>query len=155
MPPPLIANWLGAVAPVAQWWPARKMSSTSTMTPSASAAVRWCLMRILERLLAVDAEQHDHEQEQHDDRAGVDDHLHRREQVRLLLDEEDRHAHQRDDEQQRRVHRVARQHHAQRAGERQRGEDEEDHRGHASVTAGCRGPVLDVDGRPARPASAR
>ena len=75
--------------------------------------------RVVQRVGAVDAEQHDHEQEQHDDRAGVDDDLHRREQVRrrcwrkntatlTSVTTSD----------QRRVHRVAREHDAERAGER-------------------------------------
>ena len=46
--------------------------------------------RVVERLLAVDAEQHDHEQEEHDDRAGVDDDLHRGEELRVLEQEEHR-----------------------------------------------------------------
>ena len=71
--------------------------------------------RVAERFLAVDAEQHDHEQEQHDDRAGVHDDLHDREQLRLLLDEEDGDAHERHDEEQRGVHRIAREHDAERA----------------------------------------
>ena len=88
--------------------------------------------RIAERLLAVDAEQHDHEQEQHDDRAGVHDDLHRGEQVSLLLDEEDRHAHQRRNERERGVHGIAGEYHSERAAERHRREDEEDHGGHDS-----------------------
>ena len=46
---------------------------------------------------AVDAEQHDDEQEQHDDRAGVDDHLHRGEEVGVLGDEQHGDAEQRQD----------------------------------------------------------
>ena len=38
--------------------------------------------------VAVDAEQHDHEQEQHDDGAGVDDDLHGGQEVGLLGDEQ-------------------------------------------------------------------
>ena len=55
----------------------------------------------------VDAEQHDHEQEQHDDRAGVDDHLHGGEEVGLEGDEVDGDAEQREHERERGVHRVA------------------------------------------------
>ena len=52
------------------------------------------LDREVDRL--VDAEQHDHEQEQHDDRAGVHDHLHRGEEVGLHRDELDGDAEQRE-----------------------------------------------------------
>src|SRR3954447_13716746 len=41
VPPPLSANWSGAMAPVAQLWPPRKISSASTMMPTAIAAMRW------------------------------------------------------------------------------------------------------------------
>ena len=45
-------------------------------------AVRWPFNgSIAEVFGAIDAEQHDHEQEQHDDRTGVDDHLHCREEL--------------------------------------------------------------------------
>ena len=49
----------------------------STSTPSTIATGRWNGLRLVERLVLVDAEQHDHEQEQHDDRARVDDDLDR------------------------------------------------------------------------------
>ena len=54
----------------------------------------------------VDAEQHDHEQEQHDDRAGVDDHLHGGEEVGLHRHEVHGDPEQRQHEAQRGVHRV-------------------------------------------------
>ena len=56
----------------------------------------------------VDAEQHQHEQEQHDDGAGVDDHLHGGQEVGLLGHEQHGDAEQRGHERQGRVHRVAR-----------------------------------------------
>ena len=55
----------------------------------------------------VDAEEHQHEEEQDDDGAGVDDHLHRGQEVGLLGDEEDRDPEQRADERERGVHGVA------------------------------------------------
>ena len=66
----------------------------------------------------------------HDDRARVDDHLDRGEQLRVLEQEQHRHAHEREDEPQRGVHRVARQHDSQRAGQRERREGEEEEDGH-------------------------
>ena len=48
--------------------------------------------RLGQRLAPVDAEQHDHEDEEHDDRAGVDDHLHGRDELRVLEQEEHRDA---------------------------------------------------------------
>ena len=47
-----------------------------------------------ELLGLVHAEQHDHEQEQHDDGAGVDDHLHGGQEVGLLRHEEHGHPEQ-------------------------------------------------------------
>ena len=52
----------------------------------------------------VDAEQHDHEEEEHDDGAGVDDDLHGGEEVGLLGDEQHGDAEQRHHQRQRRVH---------------------------------------------------
>ena len=43
------------------------------------------MMRLL---AAIDAEEHDHEQEEDDDRTGVDDHLYRREELCIFLDEQ-------------------------------------------------------------------
>ena len=57
-------------------------------------------------LSAIDAEEHDHEQEEHDDGAGVDDDLHRGEEVGRLRDEGDGDADQRHDQAQRGVHGV-------------------------------------------------
>ena len=68
-----------------------------------------------EVVLAVDAEQHDHEQDQHDDGARVDDDLHGGEELGVLVEEQHGDAEQRRDQAQRRVHRVAREHDAERA----------------------------------------
>ena len=68
----------------------------------------------------VDAEQHDDEQEQHDDGAGVDDHLHGGEEVGLLGDEQHGDAEQREHERQRGVHRVAAEHHTEGARDARR-----------------------------------
>ncbi len=68
-------------------------------------------------LLAVDAQEHDHEQEQHDDGAGVHDDLDGRQEVGLLLDEEHGHAEQRHHEHQGGVDGVAGHHDADGAGE--------------------------------------
>ena len=77
-------------------------------------------------LLAVDAEQHDHEQDQHDDGAGVDDDLHGGEELGVLLEEQHRHAEQRRHQAERRVDRVARDHDPDRAGQHDdRGHDED------------------------------
>jgi len=79
----------------------------------------------LEVVELVDAEQHDHEEEQHDDRAGVDDDLHRGEEVGVFRHEEHGDAEQRHDQAERGVHRAARDHHADGAAEHDdRGEHE-------------------------------
>ena len=63
-------------------WPTRGRRGTDLgqqrSTPSAIARAAGPASDRRSDSLLVDAEQHDHEQEQHDDRAGVDDHLHRR-----------------------------------------------------------------------------
>ena len=88
----------------------------STTRPTASG--RWARQGLLGQvLLAVDAEEHDHEEEQHHDGAGVDDDLHGGQEVGLLLDEEHGHPEQRHDQHQRGVHGVAGDHHADGAGE--------------------------------------
>ena len=81
----------------------------------------------LEVLGPVDAEQHDHEQEQHDDRPGVDDHLHGGEEVRLHGDEVHGDAEQREHEAERGVHRAAAHDDADRPGEhhQRRGDEDE------------------------------
>ena len=97
----MLASW-PATAPSAASWPATARpaltDSGGVSRVDTMAAISRPTMptpidrgeRALDRerldaqvLGAVDAEQHDHEQEQHDDRAGVDDHLHGGEEVRL------------------------------------------------------------------------
>ena len=68
-------------------------------------------------LLPVDPEEHDHEQEQHHDGAGVDDHLHGGQERGMLEDEEHGHAEQGHDQHQGGVDRVARHHHPDGAGQ--------------------------------------
>ncbi len=62
---------------------------------------------MLRSVARVDAEQHDDEQEQHHDRAGVDDHLHDGHEVGPEGDELHGDAEQRQDQAERGVHRVA------------------------------------------------
>jgi hypothetical protein len=57
-------------------------------------------------LLLVHSEEHDHEEEEHDDGPGVDDHLHGGQEVGPLFDEEDGDPEQRHHEHQRGVHRI-------------------------------------------------
>ncbi len=81
--------------------------------------------RLDDRVGRVAPDQHQDEQEQDHDRAGVDDDLHEAEE-RALLDQVERaEAHHRRDQRERRVHGVAQQHHADRAGQRDRAEDPE------------------------------
>ena len=71
-------------------------ATPSRPTPATAASGRWPPSgSIAEVLGLVDAEQHDHEQEQHDDGAGVDDHLHGGEEVGVLGDEQHGDAEQR------------------------------------------------------------
>ncbi len=69
-------------------------------------------------LAPVDAEQHDDEQEQDDDRAGVHDHLHRGEELGVLLHEEHGDAEQGHHQHEGGVDRVAREHDPERADRR-------------------------------------
>ena len=86
--------------------------------------------RLAQRLLAVDAEQHDHEEEEDHDRARVDDHLHGGDELRALEDEQHRDREERQHEAERGVHRVAAQDHAEAPGERETRRDEEEERLH-------------------------
>ena len=81
-------------------------------------------MGIVRRLLLVDAEQRDHEEEQHDDRARVHDDLDRGDERRVLLEVQDGDADQREQQEQRRVHRVAARDDAERADDHGGGTDE-------------------------------
>ena len=60
----------------------------------------------LQVLGLVDAEQHDDEQEQHHDRAGVDDDLHGRQEVGVLGDEQHGDTEQREDQAERGMNRM-------------------------------------------------
>ena len=86
----------------------RRSTRPTRPTPTIAASGRWIGNGSIAQVLGlVDTEQHDHEQEQHDDRAGVDDHLHGGEEVRLLRDEQHGDAEQGEHEAERGVHRVA------------------------------------------------
>jgi hypothetical protein len=91
---------------------------------------------VVEGFVLVDAEQRDDEQEQHDDRARVDDDLDDGDELRVLLEEEHGHRDQRQQQEQRVVHRVAREHHTEGADERERGTDHEDDRVHQCESSG-------------------
>ena len=81
--------------------------------------------RLHHRVGGVAADQHQHEQEQDHDRAGVDDDLHDAQERRLLDEVEDAQAEHRHHQEQRRVDGVAGEHHAERPGQRDRAEDPE------------------------------
>src|SRR5689334_16847242 len=51
-----------------------------------------------------DVDQHDHEEEQHHDAAGIDEHLHRADELCALHDEEHGHAEEREQKEERRMH---------------------------------------------------
>ena len=78
MPPRLTVSSKFAGAFVANPIPARiaTMSSIAIPVPSTIAITPLAPQPLDQGLLAVDAEQHDHEQEQHHDRARVHDDLH-------------------------------------------------------------------------------
>ena len=103
--------------------------------PMIAASGRWIGIGSVAQVLGlVDAEQHDHEQEQHDDGAGVDDDLHGGEEVGLHRDEVHGDAEQRQHEAERGVHRVRVQHDPERPAEhhprRDHEHDEVDHDEH-------------------------
>ena len=77
-------------------------------------------------LRPADAEQHDHEHDQHDDRPGVDDHLHDGEEVRLHRHEVHRDAEQRQHEAERRVDSLVEHDDADRSGDHHHCRDDED-----------------------------
>ena len=78
-----------------------------------------------QRIGRVDADQHEHEEEQHHDRAGVDDDLHEGEERRALHGVHDRQREHHDREQQRAVHGLPHEDHAERGGDREDREDPE------------------------------
>ena len=113
-------------------WPLRSARSSPTATssakpiPSSVAATRWPRSVSTSESRRVPPDQHQHEQEQDHDRAGVDDDLHQAEERRLLDEVERRRGTPSSaTSEQRRVHGVAGEHHAERAGERDRPEDPE------------------------------
>ena len=55
---------------------ARRPAATPSPRPSSDGGQPLALDRLDQRVGGVDADQHEHEQEQHHDRAGVDDDLH-------------------------------------------------------------------------------
>jgi len=77
------------------------------------------------RVRGVPADQHQHEQEQHHDRAGVDDDLHEAQERRLLHQVQHAQAEHGEHQEQRRVHGVPGEDHAEPAAERHRAEDPE------------------------------
>ena len=99
--------------------------------------------RLHDRVGGVDADQHHHEEEQHQDRAGVDDDLHREQERRVQHGVEERQADHHHGEQQRGVHGLADEQDAERGGHHDRGEDPEASFGPPRVRRGrgrrCRG----------------
>jgi hypothetical protein len=83
---------------------------------------------------------------------GVDDHLHRGEELRLLGDEQHRDAEEGGHQAQRGVHGVRRQHHAQRTREADAPGDEEDEQLHqASSSAASSGGFTPKPSSPLQP----
>ncbi|MBP2476076.1 hypothetical protein JOF53_004948 [Crossiella equi] len=106
------------------------------------------------RVRAVPADQHQHEQEQHHDRAGVDDDLHHAEERRLLHQVQHAEAEHGEHQPQRGVHRVAGEEHAQATGQRERAEHpEHDLLAQVHDVARFLGLCQDGDGRAQRTAS--
>ena len=101
MPSPRALNRLAALQD--RWRRADRSGRRRRWPPSG----RWTLIgSIAHRLDAVDAEQHDHEQEQHHDRAGVDDDLHGGEEVGVLATNSTATPNRVSDQAQRGVHRM-------------------------------------------------
>jgi hypothetical protein len=76
---------------------------------------------------------HDHEQEQHHDRAGVHDHLHHGEELGLKQQIEPGERAEPEHQPQCAGHRIALEHHHQAAAGQQRREGEEQERGHDCI----------------------
>ena len=72
------------------------------------------------------ADQHDHEQEQHDDRAGVHDDLHHGHKLRVQHDEHHRQYGEVQEQRQGAIDRVLAQNNSESAGNRQDGQGEEE-----------------------------
>ena len=81
--------------------------------------------RLDDRVGRVHADQHQHEEEQHQDRAGVDDDLHGEEERRVERGVEHREADHHDGQQQRGVHGLAHEQDAERGQHHDRREDPE------------------------------
>ncbi len=94
------------------------MTSATNPIPRTIASGRCANSRSRAHVAPVDAEQHDHEQEQHHDRAGVDDDLHREQERRVQQQVHHREAEEVHHEEQRRVHGVAHQQHRDRRARR-------------------------------------
>ena len=95
----------------------------------------------LQVLGLVDAEQHDDEQEQHHDRAGVHDHLHRGQELCLLRDVHHGDPEQREDQAERGMNRVRARDHPDRPGQdHQAGTDEDEQLHQGAVSSGSRTP---------------
>ena len=92
--------------------------------------------RLDHRVGGVDADQHQHEEEQHQDRAGVDDDLHREEERRLQGGVQDRQRDHHDGQQQRGVHGLAHEQDPERGQHHDRREDVEGDHGAASPISG-------------------
>ena len=111
----------GPVNPVADTLPMPAISRTPNPTPAIDRRNALSANGFHQRLRGVHADQHQHEQEQHHHRAGVDDHLHDAEEQRVLRDVEHRQRDHRGGQEHRRVHRLRRGDHADRPDHARRG----------------------------------
>ena len=88
-------------------WPIASTAMMPKTRPTTRGGEPLAADRLAQRLGGVDAHQHQDEQEQHHDRAGVDDDLHREQERRALRGVQDRQADHHDRQAQRRVHGLA------------------------------------------------
>src|SRR5271156_893749 len=78
-------------------------------------------LQLLAELLGVDVEHHDHEQEEHHDRADVDEHEHDAQKLGVEQQPDDRAVEEAQHQEQRTMHGIAREYHAERGTYQHRG----------------------------------
>ena len=143
MLPPALASSSPTAVP-SEIWPSPMHEHQAEQQPADDRQHALAADRLDDRVGGVDADQHQHEQEEHQDRAGVDDDLHREEERRVEHGVQHRQADHHDGQQQRGVHGLADEEDAERGEHHDRREDPEG--GHGDPRLG-RVPLATAAGR--------
>ena len=134
--PPALASSRPTAVPSVTWLSPTTRTVPKTR-PSDDRQHPLAADRLDDRVGGVDADEHQHEEEEHQDGAGVDDDLHREEERRVQRGVEDRQADHHHGQQQRGVHGLADEQDAERGEHHDRGEDPEGHRAPSVGPARC------------------